>query len=71
MQNRNHFIAGNIINYLQKKRDKRTKNDYTDNVQSEKYIAHYKSELFEKEYQLDQSNGSIIDWLLDRSFLKR
>ena len=71
MQKRNHFIAGNIIKCLQKKRDKRTTNDYTDNAQSEKYTAHYKSELFEKEYQLDQSNESIIDWLLDRQSQKR
>ena len=69
MQKRNHFIAGTIINCLQKK--KQTKNDYTDNVQSEKYIAHYKPELFEKGYQLDQSNGAIIDWLLDRQSQKR
>jgi hypothetical protein len=71
MQKRNHFIAGTIINYLQKKKNKQTKNDFTDNVQSEKYIAHYKTELFEKGYQLDQSNGAIIDWLLDRQSQKR
>ena len=71
MQKRTHIIAGTIINCLQKKKNKQTKNDYTDNAQSEKYIAHYKTELFEKGYQLDQSNGAIIDWLLDRQSQKR
>ena len=71
MQNRNHFIAGTIIKSLQKKKNRQSKNGHTNNIQFERYTAHYKSELLGNEYQVDQSNGAIIDWLLDRSFQKR